>query len=171
METDELLTLPEPLATQTDPIYQVCDVCFNVRCNEELEAARKQRKDNKEMNADWVKRCNAISEKYGFGAEHKWCENCYRPMPHQPSCIACGDREDTKPEPDEDKIRFEHAIDILIEQKEVIRKRIHLPTPDYSSYIKDLLKTNNAEHQAQIDDIEDAINNLYAIREVCPNQN
>ena len=84
----EVLELPEPIHVATDPIYQVCENCYNELCNEELEAIRKRQLRN-ETNSEWVKRCNQVSEKYGFGTEHAFCENCWMPQPHEPDCIEC----------------------------------------------------------------------------------
>lgn len=84
---DDLQDLPEPIADPT-PIYKVCECCYNEMCNDELEVVRQHRLDN-ETVTEWVKRANAISEKYGFGAEHDFCDNCGCPQPHDPYCIEC----------------------------------------------------------------------------------
>lgn len=84
----EVLELPDPIETGSDIVSEVCEVCFNEVCNEELEAIR-QRQLRDEPVADWVSRCNAVSEKYGFGADHVFCERCWCPQPHEPDCIEC----------------------------------------------------------------------------------
>lgn len=84
----KLLCLPQVHHINADPIYQVCECCFNELCNEELEKIRKRPLHN-ESDADWVKRANEVSEKYGFGSEHAFCLNCGCPQPHEPDCIEC----------------------------------------------------------------------------------
>ena len=86
--TFDVLELPEPINIRTDPIYQVCEVCYNEICNDELEEVRKRPLHN-ENNTDWVERANAVSVKYGFGEEHKFCDVCGCPQPHEPHCIDC----------------------------------------------------------------------------------
>ena len=83
-----LLELPEPKLGSSETIYQVCESCYNEICNEELESVRERQLRN-ETNEEWVKRCNQVSEKYGFGTEHHFCESCYKPQPHEPDCIEC----------------------------------------------------------------------------------
>ena len=65
--------------------------------------------------------------------------------------------------------RFEHAIDILIKTRETLQKQIFTDF-SYSEYVNTINRQYNAQREAQIADIDDAINNLYAIREVCPNK-
>ena len=84
----DVLELPEPIHASSNTIYQVCECCFNELCNEELEKIRKRPLHN-ESDADWVKRANEVSERYGFGAEHKLCLNCGCPQPYEPNCIEC----------------------------------------------------------------------------------
>ncbi|MCG9133604.1 hypothetical protein J5I95_18180 [Candidatus Poribacteria bacterium] len=84
----DLLELPEPIAIPTDPIYKVCECCYNEFCNEELEAIRKRPLQN-ETDEEWTKRANAVSVKYGFGQEHEFCDECGCPQPHEPECIDC----------------------------------------------------------------------------------
>lgn len=84
--TPELLELPEGVST--DLMGHVCEVCYNVYCNEELESIR-ERPLRDETDKEWVDRCNAVSEKYGFGADHEFCQSCGCPQPHEPDCIEC----------------------------------------------------------------------------------
>ena len=85
---DDLLRLPEPIAIRTDPIYRVCECCYNELCNDELLEIRKRPLHN-ETDEEWTKRTNAVSQKYGFGAEHEFCDECGCPQPHEPDCIDC----------------------------------------------------------------------------------
>lgn len=66
-------------------------------------------------------------------------------------------------------MRFEHAVDILTTARETLQKQIFTDF-SYSEYINTLNRQYNAQREAQIDDIDDAINTLYALREVCPNK-
>ena len=135
-QTNKLLKLPSPEA----PISEVCENCFNAACNAEIEIAQKRPLEG-ETNADWVKRCHAVSEKYGFADDvHKYCQECGQPRIHDPICIECHNADECA-EADA-PMRFEHAIDVLIKVQEAV--------------------------SCQSDDIQDAIDNLYAIRETCP---
>ena len=84
----EVIDLPIPIERESDIVCAVCESCYNDLCNDELESVR-QRQLRDEPVADWVSRCNAVSEKYGFGAEHAFCESCWCPQPHDPDCIEC----------------------------------------------------------------------------------
>lgn len=85
----KLLELPEPVETDIVIVSELCESCYNEHCNEALAAIRKGRLQG-ETTADWVERCNEVSEKYGFGADHKFCKRCWCPQPHEPDCIECG---------------------------------------------------------------------------------
>ena len=65
--------------------------------------------------------------------------------------------------------RFERAIDILVKTRETLQKQMFTDF-SYSEYVNSINQQYNAQREAQIADIDDALNNLYAIREVCPNK-
>ena len=71
-------------------------------------------------------------------------------------------------------LRFECSIDYLIERKEHLNEAYHAlinqPREGISDEGYEILKTEATHLNRQIEDIEDTINNLYAIREVCPSQ-
>ena len=142
MQTDILKKLPNPDA----PIPEVCEICFNTDCNDEIEIEQNKWIEG-ELIGDWVKRCHAVSAKYGFEDDvHKYCPECGQPRIHEPLCIECHDADENA-EADGSPMRFEHAIDVLIKAQEAHRQ--------------------SDDTEAEIADIEDAINNLYVIREVC----
>jgi len=89
----DVLELPEPVETEKDTVYEVCENCFNELCNDELEAIRKRQLQDETLT-EWVSRCNAVSEKYGFGADHAFCKRCWCPQPHEPDCIECGKKNE-----------------------------------------------------------------------------
>ena len=62
---------------------------------------------------------------------------------------------------EDEPMRFQHAIDILLEEERKLRFRNFSDEP---------LEETDAECEAKIADIEDTLNNLYAIREVCPHR-
>lgn len=137
-QTHKLLKLPNADA----PIPEVCENCFNVACNAELEIAQGKWIEG-ETIGDWVKRCHAVSAKYGFAGDvHKYCPECGQPRIHDPICIECHSADEVAAA--DAPMRFHHAVDVLIKAQEVV------------------------SCQSQIDDIQDAIDNLYAIRETCP---
>ena len=143
-QTGKLLKLPNPDV----PISEVCETCFNEACNAELEIEQGKWIDGESIG-DWVKRCHAVSAKYGFEDDHKYCSECGQPRIHDPLCIECHDADENT-EADGSPMRFEHAIDVLIKVQEARRQ--------------------SDDTEAEIADIEDAINNLYTIRETCPNK-
>jgi len=66
-----------------------CECCYNELCNNELEVVCKRPLSIDETDAEWTQRANDVSEKYGFEAEHKFCDKCGCPTPHEPDCIDC----------------------------------------------------------------------------------
>lgn len=91
----DLLDLPKPITIHTNTVSKVCECCFNAICNDELETAR-SRQEQGETIQGWVERCNEVSQKYGFDIDYEFCENCWKPYPHEPDCIEC--RKDNYPE-------------------------------------------------------------------------
>ena len=63
--------------------------------------------------------------------------------------------------PVEEPLRFEFAVDVLLDVQQKLR---HRNFPD------DPMADTEADCEAKIADIEDTVNNLYAIREVCPHR-
>ena len=62
---------------------------------------------------------------------------------------------------EDEPMRFQHAIDILLAEERKLRFRNFSDEP---------LEDTDAECEAKIADIEDTLNNLYAIREACPHR-
>ena len=162
-QTDKLLKLPTPNA----PISEVCETCFNEACNAEIEIAQNDWKEG-ELIGEWVKRCHAVSAKYGFADDvHKSCSECRVPRIHDPLCIECFDAEENEyasekaPEADT-PMRFEHAIDALYREQGKVRQQQSANTGLYGKFPKERLDRVNTECEAQIADIQDAIDNLYA---------
>lgn len=67
----------------------------------------------------------------------------------------------TEFEDEDEPMRFQHAIDILSAEGRKLRFRNFSDEP---------LEETDAECEAKIADIEDTLNNLYAIREACPHR-
>ena len=65
-------------------------------------------------------------------------------------------------------MRFEHSIDFLIERKEALDQAYHALLNQPCRTDADAAELQSIDRQ--ITDIEDTINNLYAIREVCPSR-
>lgn len=69
-------------------------------------------------------------------------------------------------------MRFEHSIDVLIARREHLteayRVLINQPRKDMSDASYEILQTEANHINRQIMDIDDTINNLYAVREFCP---
>ena len=88
--TQKLLKLPTPMESAVALISHVCENCFNVACNAELQIAQKRPLAG-ESDAQWLERCRAISRKYGFDEddEQKICADCGQPRIHDPLCIEC----------------------------------------------------------------------------------
>ena len=73
---------------------------------------------------------------------------------------------------DTGETRFEHSVDALIARREHLteayRALINHPRKDMSDAGYEILQTEANHINRQIMDIDDAINNLYTIREFCP---
>ena len=87
-----------------------------------------------------------------------------------------GDNEDIRHailnHTDGEIMRFEHSIDALLARKEQLneayRALINHPRKGISDAGYEILQTEANHINRQIIDIDDAINNLYTIREFCP---
>lgn len=65
-------------------------------------------------------------------------------------------------------MRFEHSIDFLIERKEQLNAAYHTLLNQPCRNDEDAAELQSIDRQ--IIDIEDTLNNLYAIREFCPSR-
>lgn len=88
----DVLELPEPVGVESDPIYEVCESCYNELCEAALETIVNHRLPG-ETEESWVSRCNEVSVAYGLGAEHDFCVSCGCPRVQDPDCVECREKE------------------------------------------------------------------------------